>query len=212
MKTNPATNPRKPRTFAWLARASTWLLAIVLAGCVPVSLNPFYAERDLIDEPRLAGDWYEAKDNHQRWRFEPAPDGGYLLSLSEESDQAGLLIARPFKLDGQLLIDLTPNPALLMEPTKLGGLYALLSVPGHTVLRVDALGDHLTLALMGLERFKAKLARQKGVRFQEYQKDNVLLTGRTAEVQKLLRKCLKDASLWETNELVRTPTAGTLPR
>jgi hypothetical protein len=207
MKTNLHPVSRKAHLFL----ACGFLLAVVLAGCVPVSLNPFYAERDLVAEPRLAGDWYETENNDNRWRFESAPDGGYLLSLSGESDQAGLLVARPFKLDGQLLIDLSPNQDLL-KPAKLDGLYALLSIPGHTVLRVQSLGDRLVLAIMDQDRFKAKLAHQKGVKFQDYHKDNVLLTGSTAEVQKLLRKCLKDATLWETNELVRPSAAATVPR
>jgi hypothetical protein len=58
---------------------------LVLAACIP-SVHPFYNDKDVVFEPRLAGQWQEKekKDPPQVWKFEAGPDKSYKLNVTEE--------------------------------------------------------------------------------------------------------------------------------
>ena len=64
--------------------------SIVLFGaCVP-SVNPYYAEKDIIFDARLVGEW-QSKDSSDRqcWKFEKSGDNAYKLVVTDKDQKRG---------------------------------------------------------------------------------------------------------------------------
>ena len=204
MKTEPVkltpTSPLlRPLGSALLAGLLTFV-----AGCLPVSLDPFYTEADLVAEPRLAGVWLN-EDGTGTWTFDspPSETAGYRLTLLEGEGERGTFAARTFRLNDQLFLDLSPTREVL-ESVKVNGLYGYLNVPGHTVLRANWVAAGLELALLdNKELAKILEANPRKYATRPYEGEGVLLTGTTRELQELLREVQRDEALWETIKLVR---------
>ncbi|MFP6645526.1 MAG: hypothetical protein VCF24_18485 [Candidatus Latescibacterota bacterium] len=129
-------------------------MLLCLAGCVPVAVNPFIApERGGVDE-RLVGDW--VNDEELNWRIETRP-GGYLIHqrMIADSSHARYVVlyeATTATLDGRLLLDIH-----LRRAGGVDGLMWYHVVPGHTLSRIDAVGDTLRLAMLDNRWLKKQL-------------------------------------------------------
>ena len=66
-------------------------LAAVLAGCVPISIYPFYGVGDLVQDASLVGVWQSA-DGQNSWIFTPGRDKSCNLEIQSEGQEG---CARP---------------------------------------------------------------------------------------------------------------------
>ncbi len=166
-------------------------MLLCLAGCVPVAVNPFIAlERGGVDE-RLVGDW--VNDEELNWRIETRP-GGYLIHqrMIADSSHARYVVlyeATTATLDGLM--------------------YHV--VPGHTLSRIDAVGDTLRLAMLDNRWLKKQLDSGALVTphfllspADEHSDPHLVLTGDTATLWQLARDVVDSTSAFDVEiEFVR---------
>ncbi len=83
-------------------------LAVLLAGCAPVdSLNPLYADKDVVFDEALLGQWGTAEEG---LNFAKLGDNGYRIVMSGKDDDTGQVTTFVFdahlvNLQGHLFLD-----------------------------------------------------------------------------------------------------------
>jgi hypothetical protein len=193
------TETMKTRTSLHLKFAATVALAalLFLTGCVVTSVYPFYHAKDVIFDPALLGGWVEAdKADGDIWTFEKIDDRTYKLTIPEGADGKTEFTARLFKLKEQLFLDCVPRK------NEEG------NVPAHYLLRLDALSPQLkmrTLDYDWLEDLVEKHPRAIRHIIASGNGDggDVVLTADTAELQRFVRKHLKNADAWSELEVMK---------
>ena len=183
-------------------------MLLCLAGCVPVTVNPFITpERGGVDE-RLVGDW--VNDEELNWRIETRP-GGYLIHqrMIADSSHARYVVlyeATTTTLDGWLLLDIH-----LRRAGGVDGLMWYHVVPGHTLSRIDAVGVTLRLAMFDNRWLKKQLDSGALVTphfllppADEHSYPRLVLTGDTATLWQLARDVVDSTSAFDVEiEFVR---------
>lgn len=160
-------------------------ILILAAGCIP-TINPLYTEKDLLEDPRLEGEWIH-EDSEQGWSFAKSGDRQYELVFTDKQKREGRFIARLFKLDETLYLDLFPQKPHLDAPE----FYKLHLLPAHTFMRVRFGDKRLGLAPVHPERLEKLLkADPDGMPYVRRKKVNprILLIGSTAQLQAFVRK------------------------
>src|SRR5262249_38073759 len=91
--------------------------ALLLTGCLAISVYPFYSDKDVSFEPALTGQWTKTTDNKEQWTFEKKGEKGYQLTYTD-GDKKHVMDAHLFRLKDQLFLDLfNPNgPDDIMPP------------------------------------------------------------------------------------------------
>ncbi len=201
-------------------------LAALLGGCVPIlSLHPLFTEETVVFEEKLLGTWVEGSEPAElTWEFTRIESTAaeklqeqfgnlvkkfYRLNLTDKEGHRGSLVACLVKLKDRLFLDIFPDKLPSgetdMEEAKL--MYnAFFFVSAHTFLRVDSIGDELTLRLTVEDRFKELLeANPDAVEYTRID-DRSILTASTKELQAFIAKYAGDERLFpgEMN-LVRKP-------
>jgi len=171
--------------FAWIAATA------LLAGCVVTSVCPYYTQNDLVSEPAIVGDWTNADTAGETWRFEPAADSAYRLTLTETT-KATVLETHLFRLQGQLFMDF-----FSLERD-----YHV--IPAHYLLRVTSLAPTLRLSELDDIWLKELLNNKPGALHHHFVQvgdkpgeHRVVLTGDPAELQKFIREHLKTEKAWK---------------
>lgn len=191
-------------------------LAALLGGCVPIlSLHPLFTEEDVVFEEKLLGTWLDdSTPSEMTWEFarlDPTASERlreelgdqikkfYRLSITDKEGRKGSLAACLVKLKDRLFLDVFPDKfpsgETDMEKTKL--MYnAFFFVPAHTFLRVDSIGEQLTLRLTMDDRLKELLeAEPDAVKFTLVD-DLPILTASTKELQAFVVKYAGDERLF----------------
>jgi hypothetical protein len=105
-------------------------VAAIVSGCVVTSVSPYYTEKELVNEPAIAGHWLNAKNPMESWTFSQPTNFSCRLTMAVSS-KATDLQTHVFKLRGQLFLDI----------------YSLEQdyhvIPVHYLLKVDALSPVL---------------------------------------------------------------------
>src|SRR5215831_10279801 len=89
-------------------------LAALLAACGPASsLNPLFADKDLIFDPALVGEWSEKGPDHGRLRFEQAGPAVYRAISIEPQGSGGETTETPYeahlvRLGNYRFLDVSP--------------------------------------------------------------------------------------------------------
>lgn len=205
-------------------------LAALLGGCVPIlSLHPLFTEETVVFEEKLLGTWIEGSEPGElTWDFARLDPTAveklqeqfgeqvkkfYRLKITDKEGHKGSLVACLVKLKDRLFLDVFsdkfPSGETDMEETKL--MYnAFFFVPAHTFLRVDSIGEELTLRLTVEDRFKELLeANPDAVEFTRID-DRSILTASTKELQAFVGKYAGDERLFP-GELELTRKAGGNP-
>jgi hypothetical protein len=86
-----------------IAAAGTVLA--LLAGCIVLSVYPFYMPKDLIFDPGLAGRWAKDGATNEFWQFSRAGEKSYLLSTMDATD-TNCFEAHLFQLKQYQFLDL----------------------------------------------------------------------------------------------------------
>jgi hypothetical protein len=173
------------------------IAALLLSGCIP-SVNPFYTDKDVVFDGRLLGEWQmkESSDEPQFWKFEKGDDKAYKLTVTEKDNKRGEFNAHLFKLKQDFFLDLIPGNC--EYATNQADLVAFAMFPGHLLVRVSQLEPELKLAFCDFEWLQKHLeANPKALAHQVQQKDPILLTATTRDLQRFVLKHLGEGELFD---------------
>ncbi len=197
-------------------------LAALLAGCGPIfSLQPLFTKENLVFEEKLLGTWVEDfNDPEMTWKFtrfgestasdflEPwQPDElgkFYRLEVVDKEGHKGSLVACLVKLGDRMFLDIFPDklPCGEEEIEKAKLVYnGFFFLPVHTFVRVDSIGDRLTMQLTDDDKFKELLQAQPAIVKHEMVDDRPILTASTEELQAFVTKYAGDERVF-SNEIV----------
>jgi hypothetical protein len=198
-------------------KALFYLLAGILAGCVPVlSLHPLFDNQNLTFDEKLLGTFTEP--NNITWEFARSEDpNAYLLTFSavSEKDQKvlkGLFTVHLVKLDGRLFMDIYPKEypwadEAGLEQTK--WLYnSLLLLSAHTFAKVEIAEPQVKLWLTDDVTMKELLKENPDAVKHEVVEDNPVLTASTQQLQKFVLKYANDKRLFANESILTRKTSG----
>jgi hypothetical protein len=170
---------------------------LVLTGCVITSVYPFYTAKDVTFAPQLLGVWYDHEETNTTaaqsfWRFDKVGPNTYEVVMTEP-DNTNYFDGHLFTLGREQFLDL-----LTRERHDY-------TAPTHLLLRVRALEPQLEMEFLNYE-WLANLVETnpKAIRHvlvprpagEKKEGDQLVLTADTAELQKFIRKHLKNTNAW----------------
>ena len=172
------------------------LALILLAGCVVTSIYPYYTAKDLTFDPVLLGTWSDPEKTNtdaETWTFEKLAAQTYKWTV-RDSNKTNEFDAHLFALGGARFLD-----ALSRERREY-------NTPAHVLLRVNKLQPQLELQILNYEWLTKQVeANPKLIRHVIVPKEAggtdeggglLILTADTAELQKFIRKHLKNTNAW----------------
>ena len=171
----------------------------LLAGCITLSVYPFYTPKDLIFDSALTGRWVETPSTNKFWEFADAGGKYYLLTTTDEHSTNGFE-AHLFQLKQYRFLDLlTTNRDDLFR------------MPVHLISKVKNNGVGLSLQfldygwLSGLLETNPAVLRHIVVPDQPGDtNDNMLfLTAETKDLQKFLLKHAEDPNAFNSSSAVK---------
>ena len=170
------------------------LITLALAGCVP-SINPFYAEKDLVFDPALVGTWrpLEAKEgSKETWAFTSVGDKLYQLAHTDEEGRKAVFDARLFKLKDHRFLDLYLTK-VEGDQLKVNDWASISLVPAHLLLKVEQIEPALKLAVMNPDWIQTHLKQHPNAIAHRVVSDgNIVLSANTEELQKFVLAHLDD--------------------
>lgn len=168
---------------------------ILLAGCVVTSVYPYYTAKDLTFDPALLGTWSdpaETNADRETWTFEKLEAQTYKLVI-RDTNKTNEFDVHLFTLGNAKFLDALPRER--HEYT----------TPNHVLLHVKNLQPQLELRVLSYDwlgkllETNPKAIRHivvpKGPRDSD-DRGEITLTADTAELQKFIRKHLKNADAW----------------
>jgi len=184
----------------------------VLAGCIPVCLQPLFEKEEQVFEERLLGSWQD-KNQGETWVFTKAsdPDNGYTVVYYEPKKEenvtprAGQFQGILGRIGGVYVLNLLPDAEMLDldDPNFPGsGYYWLHYLPVWGFLKVE-FGPEGALALtqMNLEWLEKHLQEKSEDAAHQQVSERLVLTGTGKEMQAFLGKYLNDENAFK-NETV----------
>ena len=166
-------------------------LTVLLAGCWQKSVSPFYMEKDLISEPKLAATWMEETEsdgNRTTWTFSDA--GGRRFDVvMQNKEEKHEFEGHLFKLGATRFLDLE------------GKTRGVSTIPSHHLFRVE-LGAELKVAPLNMEWVQKWLRENPSTlahivlidpeHRDDRDKDELVLTADTKALQKFVLAHLND--------------------
>ena len=123
----------------WLQLFGLILLAGLFAGCVVMSVYPYYTVKDLTFDAGLSGRWAKPGATNEFWEFAPIRNKYYLVT-TVDAQETNRFEGYLFQLKGQPFLDLCT--------TNRDGLNQL---PLHLAVKVAHSKDELQLAMLNYE-------------------------------------------------------------
>jgi hypothetical protein len=173
------------------------LVIFCLSGCVVFSFYPIYSEKDLFPNNYLLGKYISSDSvgwsfTHQSKKVKEVDvtdSTGYWLKVDEDKDSSFVSTYQVhlIRIDGILLADFLLDDYTKKKDVRLFDLHI---IPVHTFAKVILKGDSLTFKWFDGDWLK-KLIRDSKVRINH--EDNgefILLTAKSYELQKFVRKYL----------------------
>jgi hypothetical protein len=77
----------------------------MMAGCIVLSVYPFYTPKDVVFEPGLTGQWADGGKTNETWEFSDLDGKSYLLTTRDEHD-TNVFEATLFQLKRYEFLDL----------------------------------------------------------------------------------------------------------
>jgi hypothetical protein len=156
------------------------LLALMLGGCIPmdISLHPLYTDETLIYDETLIGKWI---GGDEIWQFSKAGEKEYELRIVK-SEKEGRFEAHLLELEGKMYLDLYPGKNESLE--NLNDYYIMHLMRVHTFFRIDQTEPNLQLRWV----YVGKLLENDPnlLRHEKVNKDQIVLTASTEELQKFI--------------------------
>lgn len=187
-------------------RACVGLAALLLlAGCLPTSLNPLYTDKDIVFDPALVGTWAGENSPEETWTFRADGEKKYKLVLKDEEGKSGEFEVHLLKLGGQQFLDLFPGETGFKDWNKMDT-YKIHFIPAHSFLKVERITPDLEVSQMDLEWLQKFLQKRPSAIKHEVLDGRIVFTAPTRELQKFVVKHLKTAGAFgEVSKLRRKP-------
>jgi len=174
---------------------------VILGGCIPVSLNSFYSDKDITFDPALVGQWGE-KDDGSKVSFQQAGANAYWL-IDLKADSTLKFDVHLFTLGGKRFLDLYPKSTGVV----MNDLLEMHLIRAHTLLRVDQITPTLITASLSEKWLKELLTKDPKALPHVVTNDQIVLTATTAELQAFLLKYLATEGAFEKpSEMNRVET------
>jgi hypothetical protein len=162
-----------------------YLLAIVLGGCLPLSIHPLYTDETLVFEETLVGKW---ADGDEIWQFTQDSNNSYKLRIVDEDGKEGYFNAHLVKLEDMLFLDIFPDGETLRDTQTF---YAIHLLPMHAFIKVEQTEPNLVLRMMDVDKVSEILKSDPNLlkhelREDEQGEDAVILTAATQDLQKFV--------------------------
>jgi len=169
--------------------------ALLLVACIP-SINPFYTDKDMINDPHLAGEWQEKANTNNpfTWTFEATTNHAYNLTVAEHG-KIGKFSAHLFQLKQERFLDLIPTDCDYAATQDEMVAYAMF--PGHLLVRVGGIDPELKLAGCDYDWLQKFLVRNPNAIAHHVEDDRIVLTGETKDLQKFVLKHLGTNELFQ---------------
>lgn len=177
------------------------MVVLFFSGCVIWSFYPLYTEKDLFANEILTGNWTNENDS-LNWSFEhPIKDSKtgkldhtkYVLSLTDCDSAYTTYDVHVIKLDQNYYLDFYLTE-IITSGSKVAGenkdisLWPFHIVPVHTFAKLTIAKDTLQIYWFDKEWLYEKIKEKKVKIRHEYSDNNLLLTAKTADLQKLVTK------------------------
>lgn len=150
-------------------------------GCPARSFYPFFLEKNLIFNPGLVGAWTD-QDKKETYFFQKAEGKNYDIIICKDKGDTSFYRAQLGQIDKKLYLDSYPNE----ESSD----FQL--VPTHILSKIFLNGDSLLYASLESEYVKG-LIKSKNIKIDyTLQKEEIILTAPTEELQQLILKLAQD--------------------
>jgi hypothetical protein len=159
--------------------AAAFGLLFLLAGCVK-SLHPLYTEQDVIFDEKLVGCWSEYSSD-EAWCFSRKGETGYQLVYSDRSGKSGRFVARLFRINEQVFMDLYPS--LSSEEFNQNDFFKLHLLPVHTFAHVKQIGPTLQMRFPDPEWLRKLVEKNPETLRHEKVEREIIVTATTNEMQ-----------------------------
>jgi len=126
---------------------------LILSGCIPISIHPFYGEKDLTFDSSLLGTWSE-EDGKSEYLFEQSSPTAYTMTY-REAGQESKFEAHLFKLDDKSFLDIYP-----LDPgVKIPDAFRDHLVMAHSFYRVNQIEPALIMSTFDVDWLKEELTK-----------------------------------------------------
>jgi len=170
-------------------------LALAMSGCIPSAVHQFYTEDDLVFDPNILGAWGE--DGVETTFFEQADSLTYLISLEDESGRASFE-GHLFKLNGVLLLDLTPD----FDELQMNETYKQFLLPVHSLYRVEQTEPDFAINMLDYQWLTQELKKQPApLEFFEVE-GRAFITSPTEQMQAFLLTALDNPDAFTHDPMV----------
>lgn len=186
------------RSFSFVAAA-----ALLLAGCVIQSIQPLFAEKDLIPVPIAGGSW-EQRDGGKRiglWTF--SGDGKrFTLAHTDEKGSKATFDVTAGKIGTNVFLDFALHD---IEPHgSLNDFATVTLIAAHTFVRLEKRNEALLLSAMDYEWLEKHLKANSKAVSHVWQDKRPILTSPPEELQKFIAKHANDEAIFK-NKIQLTP-------
>jgi hypothetical protein len=180
--------------------------AFVFSGCLALSLQPIYTDKDLVFDSKLLGTWAAKGDKKDptTWTFATGTTNSYKLTITD-GHWAHLFDAHLVKLGTNLFLDIVISKEGQEEISDDFSIYPAFLVAGHGIAKVVQSDSNLKLAWLGEEFEKLLEKEPSAVRHQKLENKRIVLTGSTKDLQDFLLKYggSKEVFMKEAPEMIR---------
>lgn len=193
-------------------------VALFFSRCVIWSFYPLYSEKDLFENEILTGNW-SGDDGNLNWSFEHPKKNSqsvetdktkYVLSYTDCDSAYTTYDVHILKLEGNYFLDFylteitTPDGKVANENKNIA-FWTFHIFPVHTFAKLTIENDTLQIDWFDGEWLKDQIKEKKIKIKHEMNDDNLLLTAKTADLQKLVVKYANtEAAFKDGNKLTLT--------
>jgi hypothetical protein len=178
-------------------KALFYLLAGILAGCVP-SLHSLFTEKDTFFDPQLVGAWSSSSESSKEtWQFTKKPDSNsYEVIFTDNDGNKGSFVGALGKIDGMTFLDLFPDNTLM--EIRSNEFYQAHLVPAHTFMKIEQIQPVLKMRAMDPDKTREMLKNDPNLLKYELIDDNrVVITAPTQQLQKFMKEHANDKGLFD---------------
>jgi hypothetical protein len=175
----------------------------MMAGCIVLSVYPFYTAKDLVFDPALTGHWVDASKTNSNWRFAGVDGKWYWLATTDESS-TNVFEGHLFQLKNYRFLDLLTTNRVDFH------------LPMHLISKVEHQGTNVSVQFMDYNWLDSELEKNPAALRHivvptepghgsdlNYQGDKmVYLTAETKDLQKFLLKHVEDTNAFNVESAI----------
>ncbi len=174
-------------------------LAFFLSGCLVLSFYPFYTEKDLFENDILTGKWID--EDSLVWNFthpviktnnlEAINKKTYYLNLTDYDLKITSYNVNLFKLGNTYFLDFYIEKIENQTPASSKSdvtWWSLQLLPVHTIAKLNIEDDTLKISWFDIAWLEDQLKEKKIKIRHEKNGENILLTAKTKDLQKMIMK------------------------